>query len=1005
MNLIPGAKTSRPGKSGLRRKRSFPGSREPDYLRKTLISLFTTLALVATTMGMFFIGVGAGCLNSISPTSGTWGDTVTLTGSGFGARNDCQVFFGGGVTSHEIVSWSDTRIVCKVPPGAETGNVFVSGNGGNSSVKPFTVDLGTMMVDLSPNEDFSRTVVEDKSGYHNHGDIEGDVAFVPDRWKNSGKALFLPCNNSHVKLDNDLGLRHLDGLALIADTFINQASQADTMTILNKEGCFKLEAVNHPGVGWQLLFSVRDKYGRTNLAYSDPNTDPLPMEDCRITAWFNAADSKLEVYIYSQGLGQTKLVASNNNPTSSIIADVQNDVYIGMDPDGSGQFDGVVGKVKICDLERGKKPGDYTETFLEKLDLLVTELKRHNVAISDCDAVLQDIEDVYDNGFQGVLDDPTLLLIDNHIRDNGLIGQLDQALDIFYNRAGAASAQAMAAAAAGGEWWQSVHGFIEFVLEHGLSYIAEHILHGKPGAAYWIAFDTSLAALDALLDGYAVATDTAAPGISCSRGTSMDLEVDRGAWIGFDITEPSQTARLKSGVAIIEHEFRDQNNLIIPDPASWGISVTASGTPFYLPGDGYLGPIDLDASISVLLVPGNGWGKSSSRQSLKLRITTWDVAGNENHFTLTINVKNTAPRIEYGSVSVDNNSIRDFADLGNLDVTFTCSDPDLNIDHAYITLSSWSGNPIVGGTINYVNPYITFDPNATEQTVSGTLVPSSLRNSGYFNLNQPGTVKVTVKVRDDDDAYSNSETTFFKVEPPEAPQINDLGLSKPIVSNTTDRYNQRLSFDCRDEDGDLYTGQVWMRLTGDPVTDTSWFSLSAAEFGIGSTTSWQYNKGCYIFRKSGIQNRIDLSKRGTVTAWVYLKDQYGNQSPTLYAEFLVSPSVYYYVYADFTWGQGTPEAFVEIYQCGASPPFYAYGQIYGRGGSVKFEGRIPCGEYLVHFHNFGEYTSGGNYTVAIGNAYNDDVRLFEGTWGFYSQDTVSGEWYFVLDSVNGVVRD
>jgi hypothetical protein len=55
-------------------------------------------------------------ITDVVPTGGTEGDTVTITGAGFGASQG-----GGGVTigsqAASITSWSDTSVVCTVPSG------------------------------------------------------------------------------------------------------------------------------------------------------------------------------------------------------------------------------------------------------------------------------------------------------------------------------------------------------------------------------------------------------------------------------------------------------------------------------------------------------------------------------------------------------------------------------------------------------------------------------------------------------------------------------------------------------------------------------------------------------------------------------------------------------------------------------------------------------------------------------------------------------------------------
>jgi hypothetical protein len=61
-------------------------------------------------------------ITDVVPTGGTEGDTVTITGAGFGASQG-----GGGVTfdgqAASITSWSDISVVCTVPSGVSEKNV------------------------------------------------------------------------------------------------------------------------------------------------------------------------------------------------------------------------------------------------------------------------------------------------------------------------------------------------------------------------------------------------------------------------------------------------------------------------------------------------------------------------------------------------------------------------------------------------------------------------------------------------------------------------------------------------------------------------------------------------------------------------------------------------------------------------------------------------------------------------------------------------------------------
>jgi len=77
-------------------------------------------------------------ITSLSPTSGTLGALVTITGTNFGAtQGTSYVTFNGVVATP--TSWTATTVVAPVPSGATTGNVVVIVGGISSNGVPFAV--------------------------------------------------------------------------------------------------------------------------------------------------------------------------------------------------------------------------------------------------------------------------------------------------------------------------------------------------------------------------------------------------------------------------------------------------------------------------------------------------------------------------------------------------------------------------------------------------------------------------------------------------------------------------------------------------------------------------------------------------------------------------------------------------------------------------------------------------------------------------------------------------
>ena len=93
-------------------------------------------------------------LTSISPTRVKTGDRLTLTGGNFGTRRGSgYVSFFSNVrpSAADYVSWSNSRIVVKVPVRAQSGNVQVVAANGRSGTKRLEIESGSPQItSISP---------------------------------------------------------------------------------------------------------------------------------------------------------------------------------------------------------------------------------------------------------------------------------------------------------------------------------------------------------------------------------------------------------------------------------------------------------------------------------------------------------------------------------------------------------------------------------------------------------------------------------------------------------------------------------------------------------------------------------------------------------------------------------------------------------------------------------------------------------------------------------------
>jgi len=121
---------------------------------RPLAALCATLLLVAGTVSAPALAAGGPALSRLSPTAVTPGDTLTLTGSGFGSAGPGAAveFFGPNVTlpavDAPILSWSPAAITVTAPtadlwPGtADVRIVNPAAGGASSNALPLTITAG-----------------------------------------------------------------------------------------------------------------------------------------------------------------------------------------------------------------------------------------------------------------------------------------------------------------------------------------------------------------------------------------------------------------------------------------------------------------------------------------------------------------------------------------------------------------------------------------------------------------------------------------------------------------------------------------------------------------------------------------------------------------------------------------------------------------------------------------------------------------------------------------------
>ena len=152
-------------------------------------------------------------LARISPTRIKAGNRLTLTGDNFGTRRGTgYVLFGNYIrpSAADYVSWSNSRIVVKVPARAQSGNVRVVTGAGASGIKRIVVESPSIVVKSPPppritavsphRAQYHQTVIV--SG-HNFGSSRGSssvrigVVAIPSSlasWSNTRITFLVPTN-------------------------------------------------------------------------------------------------------------------------------------------------------------------------------------------------------------------------------------------------------------------------------------------------------------------------------------------------------------------------------------------------------------------------------------------------------------------------------------------------------------------------------------------------------------------------------------------------------------------------------------------------------------------------------------------------------------------------------------------------------------------------------------------------------------------------------------------
>ena len=88
-------------------------------------------ASIKSEMTKFLVGGGAidtppPVITGVDPSSGTYGQKISIAGSYFGSGRGATILTMGGVEVTDILSWADNKIECLIPSNAISGPVAIS---------------------------------------------------------------------------------------------------------------------------------------------------------------------------------------------------------------------------------------------------------------------------------------------------------------------------------------------------------------------------------------------------------------------------------------------------------------------------------------------------------------------------------------------------------------------------------------------------------------------------------------------------------------------------------------------------------------------------------------------------------------------------------------------------------------------------------------------------------------------------------------------------------------
>lgn len=222
--------------------------------------------------------VGAPTISTLTPSQGYGGDVVLIEGNNFGlVKGPSTVKFHSGVTA-TCDTWGNTALVCRVPSGAQTGNITVT-TGGGSATAMFTITTDTSLWPFEVPGDYTKSsasvLIDGGAAYL---DVVNSPTWFNKSW--SRRRALTVSNSSGVaqtdfQLPVYLNVSNFDFDSARSNGEDMRFTASDGTTLINNYWIQSYDSVEKTAVVWVKVPNVPTGGTTLYLYYGNPSAGPM----------------------------------------------------------------------------------------------------------------------------------------------------------------------------------------------------------------------------------------------------------------------------------------------------------------------------------------------------------------------------------------------------------------------------------------------------------------------------------------------------------------------------------------------------------------------------------------------------------------------------------------------------------------------------------------------------------------------------------------------------------